>query len=948
MINKGKPVQRHPTLRKDVAIGIFLFLLVPPMISSYSQTVGETIILSNFGGTIFYVGGSGAGNYTRIQDAIDASSTGDTIYVYDDSSPYLESIIIDKSIILMGEDKTSTEINGSSLDTSLDTVTVLADDVTISQFRITHNQGYHYQAAVKIKARYTILSNCIITENEWVGVYLADASFCHIDDCELYENLVAIYLVNSINNVLLNCVCHDNADAITIFQASNDNRIIHCTCTRNHFDSILVQQSSGNQITDCVCQDGYDGISLPYAPNTKMRNNSMVNNYANFGIGSSSVSDLYCDIDTSNTINGKPMYYLIEQDNLLFDETTEIGFLGLVSCQNIIVKNCSFTHNFEGILLAGTTDSTIENCSFRSNDGHGMYLISCHNNTVETCSFQDGFWDGVFLYDSSYNLVKNCSYHGSLAGVKLGLSTYNTLLGQTMDQCNVGISFDTAGNNVLKDNEMIHCGLQVTGGDPGDYRNDVDASNMVNGRPVYYYINQTNRTIPSDAGQVILTTCTGCIVSQSNLSDASVGLELAYCSMNTIEDNIFTNNGVVAIDLDGSDNNENSINDNIIQGNNYGIDIDSSNLNSIHGNLLTDNGMGFSFDSCWKNSIIGNTIQDGSYGMSFDTSSNNILINNTIRNTSVFGLYLFSSQDNVLDSNAMINCSLMMYGNEDTEYLNYIYSNNTVNGKPVYYILGRKQITVPDDAGEVILISSDHCTIKNLHLDKGTIGILLAYSSHNIIQGNIIANQSMIAVDLGSANNDNNIIMGNIIQDNGYGVDLEYSKGNIIRKNRFASNGHGIFLFDTFNTLIWRNTLSTNSYGISVAKANGSKIFFNNIYQNYAYGLSAEACVVSAPWNWWGAISGPNANGNGDRLRVTEEGQITYAPWLRLPVLFTGALRFQSMNTLHYTLMDTTVKTKGAIPIESPLTGYYQMDLYGLKNINDGTECVPPKTIVEP
>ena len=929
-----------------MVIGILLFLLIPPMVSSYDQAVGEKTMQSVMGGNIFYVGGSGTGNYTRIQDAIDASSSGDTVYVYDDSSPYLESIIIDKSITLMGEDKTSTEINGSSLGSSLDTVTILSNNVTISELCITHNQGYHYQAAVKIKAKDTVLSNCIINKNEWVGISLANASFCQIEDCDLYENLVAIYLVNSRNNVLQNCTCHDNADAITIFQTSNDNQIIHCTCTGNHFDSILIQQSSGNQITDNVCHNGYAGISLPYAPDTKMRNNSMLDNYVNFGIGSSSVSDFYCDIDASNTINGKPMYYLIEQNNLLFDETTEIGFLGLVNCHNITVKNSDFSHNFEGVLLAGTTDSTIENCSFHSNDGHGMYLISCHNNTVETCTFQDGFWDGVFLYDSSYNLVKNCSYHGSLTGMNLDFSTYNTLEGQTIDQCTVGISFDASGNNVLKDNEMLHCGVQATGSNQADYRNDVDSSNTVNGKPLYYYINQTNRTIPSDAGQVILTKCTGCIVSQCNLSDASVGLELAYCSMNTIEDNILTNNSVVAVDLDGSDNNENSIRDNIIQGNNYGVDVDSSNMNIFQGNLLTNNGMGFSFDSCWKNSIIGNTIQDGSYGMFFDKSSNNLLTNNTIRNTSVFGLYLLSSSNNVLDSNAMIHCSLMVYGNENTEYINDVDSSNTVNGKPVYYILGGRRTTIPDDAGEVILIDSSHCTIKGLNLNKGTIGILLAYSSHNIIQGNIITNQSMIAVDLGSANNDNNIVMGNIIQENGYGIDLEYSKGNIIRKNRIVSNGYGIFLSNTHQVFIGRNTISTNSYGISVSEANESKIFLNNIYQNYAYGLSVDACIVSAPLNWWGAVAGPNKNGNGDHLRVIEDGQITYTPWLRLPVLFTGVFRFWFMNA-YQNPMDAASRTPKQTFFGSQKTSSIHFDVFGLKNIDNEKECVPLKTAIE-
>ena len=58
-----------------------------------------------------YVGGSGPGNYTTIQDAIDAAVDGDTVFVYHDSSPYVtRTIDVDRSITLVGEDRESTQI----------------------------------------------------------------------------------------------------------------------------------------------------------------------------------------------------------------------------------------------------------------------------------------------------------------------------------------------------------------------------------------------------------------------------------------------------------------------------------------------------------------------------------------------------------------------------------------------------------------------------------------------------------------------------------------------------------------------------------------------------------------------------------------------------------------------------------------------------------------------
>jgi len=80
-------------------------------------------------GDILYVGGSGPGNYTYIQDAIDNASNGDTIYVY--NGIYNENVFIDKQIGLIGEDKENTIINASGI-----VVNVSADNVKISGFTI--------------------------------------------------------------------------------------------------------------------------------------------------------------------------------------------------------------------------------------------------------------------------------------------------------------------------------------------------------------------------------------------------------------------------------------------------------------------------------------------------------------------------------------------------------------------------------------------------------------------------------------------------------------------------------------------------------------------------------------------------------------------------------------------------------------------------------------------
>ena len=65
-------------------------------------------------GSILYVGGNGSGNYTKIQDAIDNTSDGDTVFVY--NGTYFENLIVNQSINLIGENKETTVIDGKNID----------------------------------------------------------------------------------------------------------------------------------------------------------------------------------------------------------------------------------------------------------------------------------------------------------------------------------------------------------------------------------------------------------------------------------------------------------------------------------------------------------------------------------------------------------------------------------------------------------------------------------------------------------------------------------------------------------------------------------------------------------------------------------------------------------------------------------------------------------------
>ena len=95
-------------IRKCFAIGIILLFVGTSVMPITAKDI-EKSSLPTYGGKWLYVGGSGPGNYSVIQDAVDNASDGDTVFVYNGIySDYFPDnfacVNIVKKISLIGED----------------------------------------------------------------------------------------------------------------------------------------------------------------------------------------------------------------------------------------------------------------------------------------------------------------------------------------------------------------------------------------------------------------------------------------------------------------------------------------------------------------------------------------------------------------------------------------------------------------------------------------------------------------------------------------------------------------------------------------------------------------------------------------------------------------------------------------------------------------------------
>ena len=133
-------MQKRKDSRKLVVCAvILLFFNVACSLGINAFESEKKIILSTDSNTL-YVGGSGPGNYSTIQDAVDDAVERDTVFVYDDSSPYYENVIVDIPIRLKGENTNTTIIDGSFWDNVIKINDV--DEVNISKFTIIHGSPY--------------------------------------------------------------------------------------------------------------------------------------------------------------------------------------------------------------------------------------------------------------------------------------------------------------------------------------------------------------------------------------------------------------------------------------------------------------------------------------------------------------------------------------------------------------------------------------------------------------------------------------------------------------------------------------------------------------------------------------------------------------------------------------------------------------------------------------
>ena len=397
----------------------------------------------------------------------------------------------------------------------------------------------------------------------------------------------------------------DGADVVTVRAADAGDHVFEVTA-----DWVNI---SGFTVTGA--RDGYRaGIQIYNADRCKIFDNNASNNCYGIFLYFSSDNTLtnntfiddgllvaysYKNTVENNTVNGKPLVYLDDTSNLIIKNA---GQIILMNCTNITVENLNLSNASIGIDLWETNDCTIVN-NTASNNVCGINMWHSSNyNTLQSNKVSNN-WVGISLSSSSNNtLTNNTANSNNYDGIVMEYSSDNTLQGNTAnsnDEYGIHLSWSSS-NNTLQSNTMP--GNTYNFGVYDEHIQNIDTSNTVDEKPIYYWVDQHDMQIPADAGFVGIVDSTDITVKDLTLTNNYHGVLFAYTENSRIE-NVTTSNNYDGIYLRSSNNN--TLQGNIANSNDdFGVHLLGSSNNTLRGNVASNNWYGICLQGSSSNNIL--------------------------------------------------------------------------------------------------------------------------------------------------------------------------------------------------------------------------------------------------------------------------------------------------------------------------------------------------------
>lgn len=211
------------------------------------------------------------GNHAcSIQEAVNAAKAGDKIII--EPGNYVECVIINKPVHLVGKDPLKTVIDGCGRG---DTFMILSKGVILESLTVRNSGGNYSGIYVNSVSNVSIIK-CVVT-NCYIGIKVDFSKNVYVSNCEIAGNkFAAIRVWGASENInVQNCTIYNNYYGIGLFTYSQNS----CVLANNVFNNsmgIALLNSKGNQIAKNRLKNNKYGL---YLEDRLTKNNIITKNW---------------------------------------------------------------------------------------------------------------------------------------------------------------------------------------------------------------------------------------------------------------------------------------------------------------------------------------------------------------------------------------------------------------------------------------------------------------------------------------------------------------------------------------------------------------------------------------------------------------------------------------------------------------------------------------------
>jgi parallel beta-helix repeat protein len=300
---------------------------------------------------------------------------------------------------------------------------------------------------------FNIIGNTIVDNSG--GIRLDEAYYFNILNNNISNLYQGISLSSSSRNIIENnYIFSELEEAVRIrYSSSILNLVKNNNMYSNQSNGLYISDSVSNNITGNTICGNEAAIYLSRAHYNTFTQNRMLNS----GIMIKAYPNMPGEwtsnyFDTTNTVNGKPVYFWSNRNGGTID--SDAGQVILADSENIIVKDVNISNGF-GITLAFSSWNTIINCTIDSNPNDGIYLTYSDNNSIIENTVSSNLNEGIELYYSDNNIITNNTANFNEFGIYIRDGYDNTIVENTIANNNNGIYLGSTSGNTIYHNNFI-------------------------------------------------------------------------------------------------------------------------------------------------------------------------------------------------------------------------------------------------------------------------------------------------------------------------------------------------------------------------------------------------------------------------------------------------------------------------------------------------------------